>query len=156
MRETPVPAQQPQAQEDARLPRSHAHPRRPRGHQVPPSPGPRQALGLSHIRPVRDRATFDALARARRHTRGTVTMRYVPLADADLCQVAIATTRATGNAVTRNRVRRRLRAAIAAHGDALGPGAYLFGGGADLATAPFDDLRDAVGELVRSVRETTS
>ena len=75
-------------------------------------------------------------------------MRYVPGGDSP--RVAIATTRATGNAVIRNRVRRRLRAAVAAHQDGLRPGAYLFGGGREVAAAPFEALRSTVGELIRA------
>ena len=81
-------------------------------------------------------------------------MRFVALGDAP--RVSIATNRATGNAVMRNRVRRRLRAAVATLEGTLPPGAYLFGGGPELVRAPFDDVRDAVGELVRSVREPSS
>jgi ribonuclease P protein component len=151
MREAPVPAQQPQAQEDARFPRPHALPRRSGRRQGPAPAGPRPTLGL--IRPVRDRATFDALARARRRTGGAITLRFVPGAAGDQSRVAVTTGRASGNAVTRNRVRRRLRAAVAACRDDLVAGAYLFGAGGDAATMSFDELRDAVGGLIRSVRE---
>ena len=50
----------------------------------------------------------------------------------------------------RNRIRRRLRAAIR-RADAegrLGAGAYLFGAGPDVLTMPFADLERAVAELV--------
>jgi ribonuclease P protein component len=151
MREAPVPAQQPEAQEDARFPRPHAHPGRPGGHQGPPPAGPRPALGL--IRSVRDHATFEALSRARRRTGGVVTLRFVAGAAGDPPRLAVATGRSAGNAVTRNRVRRRLRAAVRAHRDELVGGAYLFGAGSDAATVPFDSLRDAVGGLIRSVRK---
>jgi ribonuclease P protein component len=52
--------------------------------------------------------------------------------------------------VHRNRIRRRLRAAIR-QADADGrlrPGAYLFGAGPDVLTMPFADLERAVVELV--------
>ena len=151
MREAPVPTQQPEAQEDARFPHADAHPRRAGRHQGPAPARPRPALGL--IRSVRDRATFDALARARRRPGGAVTLRYVPGDPGDPPRVAIATPRSIGNAVTRNRVRRRLRAAVRAHrGDLVG-GAYLLGAGRDAATVPFDELSEAVGELLRSVQE---
>jgi ribonuclease P protein component len=80
-------------------------------------------------------------------------MRFVPSGETP--RVAIATSRGTGNAVTRNRVRRRLRAAVAAHRDELRPGAYLFGSGRQAATAPLGALRDAVGELLRTVPEAS-
>ena len=151
MREAPVPAQQPETQEDARFPRPHAHARRPGRHQGPAPSGPRPALGL--IRPVRDRATFDALSRARRRSAGVVTLRFVPGDSSESPRLAVATTRSSGNAVIRNRVRRRLRAAAAAHRDDLVGGAYLLGGGREAATASFEALTDAVGGLIRSVRE---
>lgn len=53
----------------------------------------------------------------------------------------------------RNRVRRRLRAAAAAYRDDLVGGAYLLGGGREAATGSFEALTDAVGGLIRSVRE---
>ncbi len=152
MGEAPVSTEQPEAQEEARFSHPHAHPWRPGRHQVPAAAGTRPALGL--IRPVRDRETFDALARARRRAgRGPVSVRFVPGGTTDEPRVAIATARSTGNAVTRNRVRRRLRAAVAAHQDELVTGAYLFGGEREAATVSFDVLRDEVGKLVRSVRE---
>jgi ribonuclease P protein component len=52
--------------------------------------------------------------------------------------------------VHRNRIRRRLRAAIR-RADAegrLGPGAYLFGAGPDVLTMPFADLERIVADLV--------
>lgn len=151
MREAPVPAQQPEAQEDARFPRAHAHPRRSGRHQGPAPTGPYPALGL--ILPVRDRATFKALSRARRRTTGAVTLRFVPGVPGDAPRLAVATGRAIGNAVIRNRVRRRLRAAVMAHRDELVGGAYLVGGSREAATVPFDVLRDDVGGLLRLARE---
>jgi ribonuclease P protein component len=83
-----------------------------------------------------------------------VTLRYLPGPAADPARVAVATTRATGSAVARNRVRRRLRAAVAAHEAELQPGgAYLFGAGREAITTPFDTLTTAVVTLVRSVKE---
>ena len=65
-------------------------------------------------------------------------------------RVAYAVSRRVGGAVERNRVRRRLRAAVRAHADALDPRAsYLFGAGREAMTMPFDALRRRVGELLR-------
>ena len=74
-REANVPAQQPEAEEDPRLPCADAHPRWPCGAAVPPLPRPEASLGL--IRPIRDRAIFAALARARRLRAGPVWLRAV-------------------------------------------------------------------------------
>jgi ribonuclease P protein component len=151
MREAHVPAQQPETEEDTRFPRAHAHPRRPGRDQGPAPAGPFPALGL--ILPVRARATFQALSRARRRTAGVVTLRFVPGAPGDEPRLAVATGRTIGNAVTRNRVRRRLRAAVMAHRDDLVGGAYLVGGSRAAATVPFAVLRGEVGDLLRMARE---
>jgi ribonuclease P protein component len=64
-------------------------------------------------------------------------------------RVAYAVGRKVGGAVTRNRVRRRLRASVARYRSHLRPGAaYLFGAGREAATAPFAELEVAVGELL--------
>lgn len=64
-------------------------------------------------------------------------------------RVAYAVGREVGGAVTRNRVRRRLRASVAEHRAELRPGAaYLFGAGREAATVPFAELEAAVGELL--------
>jgi ribonuclease P protein component len=151
IREAPVPAQHPQAQEDARLPGPHAHSRWAGRRQGPAPPAPVAALGL--IRRVRDRATFEALARADRRRRGSVTLRFVAGAGDTPARVALATDRSVAGAVARNRVRRRLRAAVAAHAGELDPGAaYLFGAGREALTVPFPELARAVVELARSAR----
>lgn len=69
-------------------------------------------------------------------------------------RVAFAIGRNVGNAVTRNRLRRRLRAAIGEIGAGLEPGAYLFGAGLAAVTLPYEALREHVRGLVGSVRTT--
>ena len=59
--ETHVPAQRPQACQEARLPQPHVDPRRPRRDPRAPVEGPPQAVGL--IWRIRDRRTFGALRR---------------------------------------------------------------------------------------------
>ena len=150
MREAHVPTQQPQAQEEARFSHAHAYSRRSRHHPDSPAAGPVASLGL--IRRTPDRATFAALARARRWRRGPVDLRFVAL-DGGGPRVALAVARHGAPAVTRNRARRRLRAAIAVHAGGLVPdGAYLFGAGPAAATVPFPRLVQAVGELVAETR----
>jgi len=56
--------------------------------------------------------------------------------------------------VERNRIRRRLRAAVARHERDLVSGcAYLFGADRRLLHAPFSSIDRAVGELLRACRE---
>src|SRR2546427_2295765 len=110
MREAHVPAEQPKAQEAPRLPVPYAKPGRSGGAQGPTPARPYAPVGL--IWRVRDRATFAVLARAERHARGPVTIRFVPGESEAPPRVAYAVG-GVGNAVVRNRLRRRLRAAVA-------------------------------------------
>jgi len=150
-REAHVPAQQPQAEEDPRLPPPNAHPRRACSGQGPSRPWPQAPVRL--ISRVRARATFAALARAPRVQRGPVWLRFV--ASDPPPRVAFAVGRPVGGAVTRNRARRRLRAAVERAAGGLVPGAYLFGAGPDVVTMPFDTLERSVAELVASTEATT-
>ena len=67
-------------------------------------------------------------------------------------RVAYAVGSGVGGAVARNRVRRRLRAAVRVHADALrGGDAYLVAAGVrEAVTMPFDELARWVGEAVRA------
>jgi ribonuclease P protein component len=63
--------------------------------------------------------------------------------------VAFAIGRRVGSAVTRNRVRRRLRAAVASHASLLTPGAaYLVGAGQQAASWDYATLESALGDLL--------
>ena len=68
-------------------------------------------------------------------------------------RVAFALGRNVGSAVQRNRARRRLRSAIARNPEGLAPGAYLFGGGPDVVTVPYEVLERAVRELLDATRD---
>ena len=144
MREADLPAQQSETQEEARFPTSYAQPRGSSGAQVAPQPRSRQALGL--IYRVRSRATFAELSRVRPRRDGEVWVRQVgPADDPGPPQVAYAVSRAVGNAVVRNRVRRRLRAIMSEREDALREGfGYLVGVSSRASELTF-------GELSRSV-----
>jgi ribonuclease P protein component len=63
--------------------------------------------------------------------------------------VAYAVGRSAGNAVRRNRARRRLRAAVDALDGHLAAGAYLFGAGEDVVSMDFAELGATVEQLVR-------
>jgi ribonuclease P protein component len=95
---------------------------------------------------VTDRAGFAALARDGRRARhaGITVTRVVPHAGAtdEPPRVALAVSRAVGGAVARNRVRRRLRAAMAelTRRGAVPGGTYLVGGSAELADRPWESL----------------
>jgi ribonuclease P protein component len=151
MREAHVPTQQPEAEEAPRLPFAYAHPGRSGGAQDPSPAGPYTSLGL--IRRVRGRATFAALARAKRHTAGTVTVRCLREPGSASPRVAYGVGRGVGGAVARNRARRRLRAAVAANEAKLLPGAaYLISTGPEVLTMPFGTLVDTLTTLLEASR----
>jgi ribonuclease P protein component len=58
--------------------------------------------------------------------------------------VAYAVGRAVGGAVVRNRLRRRLRAAVSELGPTLRPGAYLVGAAPEAVSLPFGELKSMV------------
>jgi ribonuclease P protein component len=78
---------------------------------------------------IRRRTTFGALRHpAGRSARGPLRVAFVPPPSAEgskFAQVAYAIDRRCGGAVERNRLRRRLRAAVGHVADELEPGAYL-------------------------------
>ena len=148
MREADLPAEQPEAQEEARIPYPDAQSRRSGRAQGAALPRARAPLGL--IFRIRDRGTFASLARARACRRDPVWVRRVaPTGPGP--QVAYAVSRRVGNAVTRNRVRRRLRAALGQQGTVVRPdSAYLVGATPAAATASFAELRDALDDCLRA------
>ena len=148
MREAHVPAEQPKTQEAPRLPVPHAKPRRSGGAQGPTPARPHAPVGL--IWRVRDRATFAVLARAERHARGPVTIRFVP-GESDVPPRVAYAVSGTGNAVVRNRLRRRLRAAVArAEAELAAGGAYLVSARREALTMPFDSLVETLAALFRA------
>ncbi len=149
MREAHLSTQHPEAQQDARLSRPHADPRRSSSHPGASSARPGPAVGLTD--PIRDRATFAALAHARPRRHGPVSLRAVEAVGATRPRVAFAIPKTAGNAVVRNRIRRRLRAVVAETG-VLEPGtAYLFSASRPVASMPYPDLAESVKALVRGV-----
>jgi ribonuclease P protein component len=154
--EAHVPTQQPQARQDARFPHPHAHQGGSR--RAARSPGSRAEAALRLIWRVRDRATFEALARARRQRSGPVSLRFCRTDGiADPPRVAYAVGRRFGTAVERNRARRRLRAAVAMEQALLlDGGAYLLAAERSVMTVPFPTLREHVATVLRAVREAAA
>lgn len=142
MREADLPAEQPEAQEEARVQGPYEYARRPSSAEDPARPRPLAALGLIHR--IRSRATFSSLARVRPIRRGPIWVRRVALG-AGPPQVGYAIGRATGNAVTRNRLRRQLRTVMSTHAGELQPGtAYLVGAGSDAKDLAYTALEGHV------------
>jgi ribonuclease P protein component len=159
--EAHVSTQQPEASQAARLSAADADSRRA-GHRPGTAPeGPRPTVGL--IGRISDRATFDALRRdGRRARRDPVTVLFLPEAGAGVgghVRVAYSVGRRVGTAVDRNRVRRRLRAAmrdISRDGDGLSSGAYLVLVRPEAATAPYAELKRLLGEACAAAGSTDS
>ncbi|MEM7324392.1 MAG: ribonuclease P protein component [Actinomycetota bacterium] len=100
------------------------------------------------------RRTFEGLRRDGRRVRhGSVRLNFLPL-DTPAPQVAFALGRSFGNAVERNRGRRRLRAAFIEAFSAGGhaPGAYLLTGNRGLLTDRYDVLVADVGRCLDKLR----
>ena len=92
---------------------------------------------------IRDRTTFHRLrADGRRRRSGPVTVAALTVDDGSPPRVAFAIGTRVGGAVTRNRLRRQLRAIVA---DLAPPsGAYLLTVRPEAATCPSGELRDHV------------
>jgi ribonuclease P protein component len=159
MREENVPTEQPQAKQEARLPPADAVQGRPSGVAPSPDQGSLPPVGL--IWPIRERSSFRALATGRRRRRGVVVVTSAVVGPpCEPPRVAYAVGRRAGGAVTRNRVRRRLRAATRAHAEQLEPGcAYLVGlvgAGGSHDSLPYSVLSDSLHDALRALREDRS
>jgi len=121
-----------------------------------------QALDVAGARPelwrITERRMFQELRRqGRRARRGPLTVTWMaPPADGspERTRAGFTIGRATGGAVVRNRVRRRLRAALRELlvGGHLAPGSYLLGGGAPLAEMPWSELMVLVRDTCDEAR----
>ena len=93
---------------------------------------------------IRDRDSFESLRRSgTRARRGPVTVTYSATGDQRAPRVAYAVGRRVGNAVARNRLRRRLRAVVA-EVTGLAPGAYLIGAGPEASELSYEELKREV------------
>jgi len=116
--------------------------------QGPPVASPRPGLWR-----ITDRRTFHSLRRGgRRARRGPLTVTWCPAPDGDdrPPRAGFAVARSAGSAVRRNRIRRRLRAALRelqADGRLPG-GAYLLGAQAEVADLPWPALVELVAATV--------
>jgi RNase P protein component len=109
------------------------------------------------IRPITDRRVFTRLqTEGRRVRHDDLWVRWLPDDDCAHPHVAFAVGRAAGPAVTRNRIRRRLRVVLREHAArGLAPGWYLLGAGGERAAQPAGALRADVDRLLAVVRTTT-
>ncbi len=148
-REAHLPTQQSSPSPQARIPCAHEHPRGPCGVEVPPGQGPGPTLGL--IDRVRERDAFVRLRRDGVRVR-TDSLWCSFVLDPDLAppQVAFAIGRAVGPAVSRNRLRRRLRAVLA--NSDVPPGLYLVGARVPACEHTFADIERSMMSLLDKVQ----
>ena len=102
---------------------------------------------------VRDRASFVALRRAGRRVRhGAIAVTWAPAVAPGPPRVAYTVGRRCGGAVVRNRLRRRLRAAVAELADQLAPGIYAVTPAPEAVTCSYPQLRAELGSAVTALR----
>ena len=118
-------------------------PRGPRGAEVPSRQGPHPSVGL--IDRIRERDAFLRLRRDGVRVRiDPLWCSFVPDSEVVPPQVAFAIGRATGSAVQRNRLRRRLRALL--HDCDVPPGLLLIGATSRANEHTFDELGQCLTE----------
>jgi ribonuclease P protein component len=151
MGETDIPAEQPETEEEARIPAPDAQSSGPCGDSTSPQQGPFAAFGL--IWRVRGQSSFRTLARGRRRSVGVLEVRATVIgSDGGPPRVAFSVGRPVGNAVTRNRVRRQLRAAVREHRPKLEPStAYLVRAAPGAAGASYAALSNTLREILTSL-----
>jgi ribonuclease P protein component len=169
--EAHIPAQQAPAGDTPRVPSPHEHPRRPGDRPGPAPQGAHSSVGL--IGRIGDRATFEALRRSGyRARRGATTVVYLPARSpgepaasrargesrGDV-RFAYAVGRRVGPAVVRNRLRRRLRAAVRDLDRATGElpsGAYLVSLRPEAAAMSYAELRHDLSRAITRATERAS
>ena len=150
-----VSTQCPAACEEARLPCPHEHPCRTEHHQEPPRQGPRPTVGL--IQRIHGRHAFSTLSRdGRRIRRSSLWCTWCPQPSSTATSVAYSIGRACGPAVTRNRLRRRLREIVRQLDqlDPLPPGLLLIGARPSAVELTFDQLHTETERLLRAATDT--
>ena len=165
MDEAHLPAQRTQTSEDPRLPQADVNQGRASRDPVAPGEGTPTTVGVIAgprairssvvgIGPIRSRRTFEAL----RHTpfrgrSGPLTVSFLEQKTWSKTEVAYAINRRTGNAVARNRLRRRMRAIMAEEAPNHPVGAYVVSTGPTGPMLDFDELKVAMSQaLERATR----
>ena len=153
MSETHISAEQPSAVEEARVPSPDGDTSRAGDPEGPPTEGSEAAVGL--IWRVRGRRSFGALAGQRpwRVLVGPIKVSFVDNNPTEPPRVAYAIGRKVGNAVERNRLRRRLRTIIRELAPQLRPGTYLIGVAPQAAQLRFGELRTTVIQALEAIRD---
>ncbi len=156
-REAYISAKHPQTCQEARVSLPHEHPRRACRAQEPSRQGPRPSLRL--IGRIRERQAFARIGReGTRIRRSALWCSWCPDPDSTTTSVAFAVTRAYGPAVTRNRLRRRLRAIlrILDRIEPLPPVMILIGARPSAIELTFDQLKRELSAMIQQIRSQTA
>jgi ribonuclease P protein component len=145
------------SRQEARLPRPDEHPWWARRLEGPPGQGPPPSVGL--IGRIRGRSSFERFARSgSRFRAGVLWCTFVPDPLVSPPQVAYAIGRAVGPAVTRNRLRRRIRSMLQQNFSVaprrLPAGLYLIGATPGAAGRSFSDLASDLDRLMSRIIAT--
>ena len=152
--EAHLSTQQPAACQEARLSCTHGDPWWSCRAEEPPRQGPAPSVRL--IGRISGRATFERIARDGTRARaGVLWCTFVQDPHISPPQVAYAIGRAFGPAVTRNRLRRRLRALLDTMQPSLPAGMYLIGIVSGAKPPSFNELAFDVRRLVDKVLRTS-
>ena len=127
---------------------SGSQPERRRG-QLPETGEPLQAA----VKRLRKRAEFLAVRRGEKRRGRLFLMEVLDRGDGAAARVGFTVTKKVGNAVVRNRIRRRLKEAVRVHvaGDMQPGNDYVIVGREEVLTAPFAAIKT---ELSRRIRGT--
>ncbi len=153
--EAHLPAEQSRAQAPARLPGTDGDRRRAQGHRRAPQPRPQEAVGVSkhNIAGLTRRADFLAAnGGLRAPTPGFVLLVRARNDGDPALRLGLTVSRKVGNAVVRNRMKRRLRElarAILPEGGVAGADHVLIGRASGIER-PFEQLR---AEFVSALRK---
>jgi ribonuclease P protein component len=107
------------------------------------------------MRGLKTRAEFLAVGRGRRASRNGIVLQAVDT-DVEITGVGFTVTKKAGNAPERNRIKRRLRAAVTACADAFSTRHdYVLIGRRDVLSAPFSSLVSTLKSLITRIHTTS-
>ena len=164
MDEAHIPAEHTKTGQDPRIPQADVDQSRTGRDPRPPGEGTPATVGMTagdrpsaaRPGPVRSRRTFEALRRSSSKGRsGPFTVRFLRQSAWSRTEVAYAINRRVGNAVVRNRLRRRMRAIMAEQASSLPVGAYVVSTGPGGSKMGFDELKVALSQALERATART-
>ena len=116
-------------------------------------PAPGKPVARAPLR-LRKRAEFLAVRRGEKRRGRFFLLELKPRGDTLPPRVGYTVTKKAGNAVQRNRIRRRLKEAVRRHaaGDMLPGNDYVIVGREDILRAPFGTLASELSQRIRGTR----